>query len=317
MKFACPLLAGLALCLCCLAASAQTWQPPAPELRCPSRWGAQDERGAGNLQTPAQILKAARLIRRGEMFELSHVLAGDMPLFGTRRFDVTMKRTTAPMGTNLRRSNEELVVSEIGQVGTQFDAFPHQTIGSDLYNCHKLDEVATRTGFTKMGVDKVGGLFTRGILLDIAALKAVDILPIDYEITPEDLQAALRREGLTIEPGDAVLIHTGWGRQWGVDNARYNSGCPGIGVRGAQWLASQNIMLVGADNFPVEISPNPDPKLSLPVHQIALVINGIFLLENLRLGELAAAQAYEFALVLEPLKIKGGTGSTVAPVAIR
>ena len=76
-------------------------------------------------------------------------------------------------------------------------------------------------------------------------------------------------------------------------------------------------MLLGADNFPVEIAPNPDKNVSLPVHQIALVVNGIFLLENMKLAELAAKQVYEFAFVVQPLKIKGGTGSTVAPIAVR
>ena len=94
-------------------------------------------------------------------------------------------------------------------------------------------------------------------------------------------------------------------------------GCPGIGVAAAEWLAKQNVMLLGADNFPVEVAPNPDKNVSLPVHQIALVVNGIFLLENMKLAELAAKQVYEFAFVVQPLKIKGGTGSTVAPVAVR
>ena len=75
-------------------------------------------------------------------------------------------------------------------------------------------------------------------------------------------------------------------------------------------------MLLGADNWPVEVGPNPDKTISLPVHQIALVVNGIFLLENMKLDELAAKKVYEFAFMVQPLKIKGGTGSTVAPVAI-
>jgi len=168
-----------------------------------------------------------------------------------------------------------------------------------------------------LGVEKIGTLFTRGVLIDVAALKGVETLQQNYEISVEDLQAALKREGLVIEPGDAVLIHTGWGKLWGVDNAKYNSGCPGIGVAAAEWLAKQNVMLLGADNFPVEIAPNPDKNVSLPVHQIALVVNGIFLLENMKLAELAAKQVYEFAFVVQPLKIKGGTGSTVAPIAVR
>lgn len=76
-------------------------------------------------------------------------------------------------------------------------------------------------------------------------------------------------------------------------------------------------MLIGADTAPINVTPSPDPQLSNPVHQIALVVNGIFLLENLRLDELAAQRAYEFALMVQPLKLVGATGSTVAPIAVR
>ena len=195
--------------------SAQSWQPPSPEQRCPSKWGAADERGAANYMTPATVANAARLIRTGEVIELGWTLSSDMPLFGTRRFDLHTKRTGGPMGSNKRISNEELVVSEIGQVGTQFDMFSHQGIDGLLYNCFKTDEVATRNGFTKLGVEKIGTLFTRGVLIDVAALKGVDILPSGYEITVADLQAALSRQGLSLQPGDAVLIHTGYSQAVG------------------------------------------------------------------------------------------------------
>lgn len=306
-----------ALSVFSLGIQAQTWTPPTPEMRCPSKWGANDERGAANLQQPVQVLKAASLIRTGEVIEIGRVLESSMPLFGTRKFEVHTKRTGPALGSNKRRSNEELVVSEIGQVGTQFDMFSHQTIGNQLYNCIDSDEIGTRNGFTKLGVERIGMLFTRGLLIDVAALKGVETLPQTYEITVDDLKAALEREGLSIQPGDAVLIHTGWGKLWGVDNVKYNSGCPGIGAPAAEWLAKQDVMLMGADNFPVEVAPNPDKTISLPVHQIALAVNGIFLLENLKLDELAAKQIHEFAFAVQPLKIKGGTGSTVAPVAIR
>jgi kynurenine formamidase len=296
---------------------AQSWEPPSPAQRCPSKWGAADERGAANHMRPERVLRATRLIKTGEVIELGWVLSMDMPFFGTRRFDVHLKRTGGPMGTNKRYTNEELVIGELGQVGTQFDMFSHQGIDGLLYNCVKIDDIATRNGFTKLGVDKIGMLFTRGVLIDVATLKGVETLPQNYEITASDLQSALAREGLTLEAGDAVLIHTGWGKLWGKDNAKYNSGCPGIGVAAAEWLAQQDVMLLGSDNFPVEIAPNPDKNLSLPVHQIALAVNGIFLLENLKLDELVAKRAYEFAFIVQPLKIKGGTGSTVAPVAVR
>ncbi len=298
-------------------ASAQTWQPPADTQRCPSKWGTGDQRGSGNHMRPETVLRAARLIKTGEVFELGRVLSESMPLPAGRRFEVLTKRTRNDPGTNRRGSNEELVVAEIGQVGTQFDMFSHQMIGSSMYNCFTLDETASRTGFTKLGVEQVGALVTRGVLLDIAALKGVPMLADTYEITPQDLQEALAAQKLTLQPGDAVLIHTGWGTLWGKDNARYQRGSPGIGAAAAEWLARQDPMLVGADNTAVEISPNPDRQLAGPVHQIMLVVNGIHLLENVRLDQLAARRAYEFALIVEPLKIQGGTGSTVAPVAIR
>lgn len=296
---------------------AQSWAPPSPEQRCPSRWGASDERGAANHMNAARVLQAAQLIRTGEIIELGRILDGNMPLFGTRRFEVHTKRTGPVLGTNKRRSNEEIVITELGQVGTQFDMFSHQTIGNSLYNCIDSDDIGTRSGFAKLGIEKIGMLFTRGVLLDVAALKGVDMLEPNYEITPEDLDAAARREGVSVMPGDAVLIHTGWGRLWGVDNARYNASCPGLGVKAAEWLAAKDVMLLGADNFPVEVAPNPDKSISLPVHQIALVVHGIFLLENMKLDQLAASRTFEFAFAVQPLKIKGGTGSTVAPVAIR
>jgi kynurenine formamidase len=298
-------------------ASAQSWKPPSDSQRCPSKWGAGDERGSANHMKPETVLRAARLIRTGEVFELGRVLSGSMPLQATRQFDVLTKRTTMNPQSNLRGSNEELVIAEMGQVGAQFDSFGHQTIGDGLYNCFKLDEVVTRTGFTKLGVENVGALMTRGVLIDIAALKGVDMLPDRYEITVQDLQQALARQKLSLQPGDAVLIHTGWGKLWGKENARYLAGNPGIGIAAAEWLVKQDPMLVGGDAAPVEVSPNPDPQVSLPVHQIMLVVNGIHLLENLRLDELAARGALEFALILQPLKIQGATGSTVAPMAIR
>ena len=311
--FAVMLACALVVPLCALA---QTWQPPAPAQRCPSKWGGSDERGAANHMSPQTVLRATRLIKTGEVIELGWPLTSDMPLVGTRRFDLHTKRTGGPMGSNQRYTNEELVITELGQVGTQLDMFSHQGIDGLLYNCVKIDDVATRSGFSKLGVEKIGTLFTRAVLIDVAALKGVDILEAGYEITVADLQAALTRENVSIAPGDAVLIHTGWGKLWGKDNARYNAGCPGIGVGAAEWLAKQDVMLMGADTFPVEVAPNPDKMLNLPVHQIALAINGIFLLENLNLNTLATRRVYEFALLLQPLKIKGGTGSTVAPVAL-
>jgi kynurenine formamidase len=266
---------------------------------------------------PETVLRAARLIRTGQIIELGRVLSSTMPLSLTRRFELHTKRTSMNPGSNRRGSNEEIVVAEIGQVGTQLDGFSHQTIGDSMYNCIKVDEVATRTGFTKLGIEQIGALMTRGVLIDVAGSKGVEMLPDTYEISVQDLQQALKSQNLTLQAGDAVVIHTGWGRLWGKDNARYMKTSPGIGVAAAEWLARQDPMLVGMDNSGINVSPDPDRQISNAPHQIMLVVNGIFLLENLKLDELAAARAHEFALMVQPLKIQGGTGSTVAPIAVR
>src|SRR3989441_5537500 len=307
----------VALGLSTAAAQSPSWRPPADSQRCPSKWGAADERGSGNHMKAESVLKAVRLVRTGEVVELGHVLNASMPISATRRFDVHTKRTFMNKPSNRRGSNEELLTSEIGQVGTQLDGFAHQTIEDKVYNCYKLDDIATRTGFTKVGIEKVGSLITRGVLIDVAGLKGVDMLGDTYEITVADLEAALQRQNQKLQPGDAVIIHTGWGKLWGKDNARYMRSGPGIGAPAAEWIAKQDPMLVGADNVPVEVNPNPDKEVSLPVHQIMLVVNGIHLLENLKLDELVAKRVHEFAFVMQPLKLQGFTGASVAPTAIR
>jgi hypothetical protein len=156
----------------------------------------------------------------------------------------------------MRGSNEEIIITELGQVGTQFDGFAHQTHLNSWYNCQKVDENVDRTGFKKFGIHNVGALFTRGVLIDVAGFKGVEMLGDNYEITVEDLEGALKKQNLTLQPGDAVLIHTGWGKLYGKDNPRYVKSCPGIGVPAALWLAAKDPMLLGADNWPVEVAPN-------------------------------------------------------------
>ncbi|MGH9785653.1 MAG: cyclase family protein [Terriglobia bacterium] len=296
---------------------AQSWEPPADSARCPSKWGPSDQRGAGNHMKPQTVLRALQLVKTGEVIELGHVLSSSMPLNPGRMFNLVTKRTQSNQGSNRRGGNEEIITSEIGQVGTQFDGFAHQTIGDSLYNCRKQDEISTRNGFTSLGIEQVGTLLTRGALIDVAGLKGVEMLPESYEITVQDLEQSLQRKNLRLQPGDAVIIHTGWGRLWGKDNARYLRNNPGLGVAAAEWLARQDPMLIGIDNAPVNVTPSPDPKLSNPVHQIMLVVNGIHLLENLKLDQLAATGAAEFAFIVQPLKLQGASGSTVAPVAVR
>jgi kynurenine formamidase len=296
---------------------APSWTVPPESQRCPSKWGAGDERGSGNHQKPQTVLNAVKLIKTGEVIELGQTLGGTMPFFGTRRFDMHLKRTFMNPQSNERGSNEEMVLTEIGQVGTQLDGFGHQSHRNSHYNCFKTEEITGRTGFTKLGIHNTGAFITRGVLIDVAGFKGVEMLGDNYEITVEDLDGALKKQNVSLQPGDAVIINTGWGKLYGKDNARFVKSCPGIGVKAAQWLIDRDPMLLGSDNWPVEVAPNPDTQISLPIHQLALVVNGVHLLEQLKLDELAAKQVYEFAFMMQPLKIIGATGSTVAPIAVR
>jgi kynurenine formamidase len=154
-------------------------------------------------------------------------------------------------------------------------------------------------------------------LLDIAGAKGQDRLPIGYVITPNDLQSTLDKMGLTIRAGDVVLIRTGHGELWMKDNTQFAEGEPGIGLQSARWLSDRRVALVGCDNWAVEAVPPENPQRPFEAHQWLLVRNGIYLLENLDLDELAKDHATEFAFSFAPLRLRGATGSPGNPLAIR
>lgn len=324
------ILFALAFSYACSGLRAQSWEMPSDAQRCPSKWGAKDEIGSGNLMKPEMALKAAKLIHTGEVFTLGFHLSAALPLIGSRRFDLHMKRSTAT-DPGTRGENEEIVITELGQVGTQLDAFAHQMYGGEFYNCHTVHDMSfgdggatndltagARQGFPHLGVEKIPDIMTRGVLIDVAGLKGVDLLPGGYVITAEDLRQALAKENLKLETGDAVMIRTGWGRQYNEkDKDKYLKSSPGIGIDAGEWLIQQNPMLVGADNCCVEVRPYPGQKVNLPIHAMFLIVNGVYLVENLKLEQLAAARAYETAFIMTPLKIEGGTGSTIDPIAVR
>src|SRR5882762_3527225 len=215
------------------ALPAQSWQMPSDAERCPSKWGPKDQLGSGNLMNPEMALRAAKLIRTGEVFQLSFDLSADLPLIGSRRFDLHMKRGTAT-APGTRGENEEIVITELGQVGTQLDGFAHQMYGGEYYNCIKDEQMnaggdgelaaGARQGFPKLGVEQVPDMITRGVLIDIAGLKNMDMVADTYVVTAEDLQQALAKEKVTLQPGDAVMINTGWGKLYTTnakDKERY------------------------------------------------------------------------------------------------
>ncbi len=304
-----------------LSLSSFALQSPQPWW--PSEWGADDERGAINRVTPAKTLAAAKLIETGRIYQLGRVYEAGMPLFGNRHFSLTIpgSPTGGPMGANGLVWHDEIVSGEIGQVGTQFDGLGHIGVrigGTDyFYNGFQRRDFSRAYGLEKLGVEKVGAFFTRGVLVDIAGFKGVERLEIGYVISPEDIEGALKKQGVAVEAGDAVFFHTGHGALWMKYNQLYNQGEPGIGMAAARWLAEKKIALTGADTWATEAVPGPDSSRAFEVHQFLIAEQGIYNLENLFLEELVGDEVWEFAFIFSPLRLKGATGSPGNPIAVR
>ncbi len=283
----------------------------------PSPWGPADQRGAANRITAEKVLEAKSLMTRGTVYQLGRAYEAAMPLFGTRHYSLRIPQTYGPLGTNETMYHDEIVSAEIGQVGTQFDGLGHIGVGDLFYNGNDRAEFSKGDGLTKLGVENVGPLVTRGVLIDVPAFKGVARLEGGYEITLADLRGALERQRLEIRSGDVVVVHTGWGSLWNVDNAAFGASSPGVGLEAAQWLVEREVVLVGSDTWATEVVPNPNPDLAFPVHQLLIPRNGIYIFENLLTEELARDRVYEFAFFFAPLKLKGATGSPANPLAIR
>jgi kynurenine formamidase len=293
----------------------------------PSRYGAGDEAGALNEITPAKVVEAARLVRRGRVYDLAHVLHEAIPAFPGRTFrqylttnyhQINRRRPDAgPSG--LGRNNVNWIVEQVTatqQIGTHLDALNHLQVGDRCYNGFALADIAEDYGTNRLGIDTLPQIVTRGVLLDVAAVRGVDRLTPGDVVTPGDVEAALARDGLDVRPGDAVLFHTGWATLWGVDDVSYAAGEPGPGVAAAEWLAGHRVALTGCDTWSFGPYPPEDPEEPFVVPQTLNIRHGVVVAENLRLAELAAAGAREFLLVISHAKLRGATGAWIAPLAI-
>jgi kynurenine formamidase len=288
----------------------------------PSEWGAQDQRGAANRITPEKILQGTKLIRSGKVYQLGRVYEDGMPLPEGRHLDVTIPPTAGgPYGDNQLIEVVDSVNGELGHVGTQLDGLGHVGVRlSDddyFYNGFKRSEFSNPRGLTKLGVENIGVIFTRGVLIDIAKFKHVERLEPGYVITPKDLEETLKSQGVQVTPGDVVVFRTGHGKLWMKNNQLYNSGEPGIGMEAAHWLVQKKVVMVGSDTWANEAFPSPNKKTVVEAHQLLITRNGIYSLENLDLEQLSADNVYEFAFIFTPLKLKGAAGAPGNPIAVR
>ena len=293
----------------------------------PSRYGAADEAGALNEITPAGVVAAARLVRRGIVYDLAHVLHADIPAFPGRTFRQYL--TTNAHAVNRRRpdagpegwgrNNVNWVVEQVTatqQMGTHMDGLNHLQEGDRTYNGHRLADIVEEHGTNRLGIDTLPQVVTRGVLVDVAAARGVQRLEPGDVVTPADAEAALTAQGVRVHPGNAVFFHTGWGSLWGVDNDRYGSGEPGPGRALAEWLADHRVALTGCDTWSFGPVPAEDPAEPFVVPQTLNTRYGVVVVENLRLADIARERVHEFLLVISHAKLRGATGAWVAPLAI-
>ncbi len=320
-----------ALAITALAPTVATAQAPIQEGEArdqadwyPSRYGADDTIGALNQLGPEAVLKGAGLIKTGKVYALGGVTGRSTPAYGHRTFQLFLyphgNGSGEPMGPNRTTFNDDFMVVWPG-IGTQIDGFAHGGMEHRYYNGRTVDEVFSPTGAQLFGTHAIPPIATRGVVLDMAGLKGVEMLDVDAApFGRADIEAAMKRQGVTIGKGDVVIFHTGWQRLATEDPQRFLSGQPGLGVEGAEWLADQGVVAVGADTWGLE-AVNPAAMTAdseiFPVHQTLLARHGVYILENIQTAELIADEVSAFFFVLGIPRFEGAVQMVINPIAIR
>ncbi|OWQ86910.1 polyketide cyclase [Roseateles aquatilis] len=291
---------------------------PNDEAWYPSAYGANDEIGAVNLLGPSVVLDAVKLVKTGKVYPLAVPIDKHLPAFRHRSFHLYNiqpgQQEGGSKGPNKFTFNDELVEGWTG-VGTQLNGIGHIGIDNVYYNGHHAKDFVTVEGVTKLGVEKVPPIVTRGVVLDMAEFYGADVVDDDKEFSVADLQAVCEKQGIEIRKGDVVLFNTGWLGLIGKENERFLSVEPGIGMEAARWLADRGIVAFGGDTWASEIYPNKTGE-EFPVNQFMLAKRGIYNLELIDTRALLRDGIHEFLFVLGHPLYKGSTQVNVNPVAL-
>ncbi|WP_284035600.1 cyclase family protein [Neobacillus sp. 114] len=285
-----------------------------------NRWGGEDERGTLNLLTPQVLLKAKEYIKQGKVYSLSYpIRQTKVPVFPGRNsalhfmtIDGGDYKSGIQSPGGVKIADDYIVMPTHGT--THVDGLGHVWTDEQIYNGHDQNNIRS-TGAKKCGVEKIEWIVGRGILLDIALLKGVQNLDPGYVITPEDIMQCLDVQKVEIQQGDIILLRTGFMKTFETQPETFYESQPGIGIEAARFLAKQDIVGLGVDNLAVEPIPMEE-KAKDSLHVLMIRELGIYLMEMLNLDEFAKEEVYEFFFVATPLKIRGGVGSPINPLAI-
>jgi kynurenine formamidase len=304
----------------------------AAKVRNWGRWGTDDQLGTLNLVDHHARLRAAASIKTGRAFSLGLPLSEAQGIqSGFIPGRINPLRTMTHLNTPLSDdpdwicSSEDVVVMGT-QAATHWDGLAHVSYGGYMYNGHEASAV-TAAGASRCGIHLVRTLVSRGVLLDVARAKRLDVLEPGYAIQPGDLDAALELAGVAVEPGDVVLVRTGQMIHLGLsgksprDLIKYTWPSPGLTMASAPWFYEKNVAAVAIDTLPLEVYPGEEDGTFLPVHLLHIVEMGLTQGQNWVLDQLAddcaADGVYTFFLDASPLPFTNGTGSPLNPVAIK
>lgn len=294
-----------------------------------SPWGPEDELGRLNLITPQSRAAIMSRVSAERVYDLSVEYFIGMPSWqaaGDPQYQLWMTHT--PRGTGIddpMQVGDELnghvsytgsAFSMYSHTGTHIDALNHFGIGGRIYNGFAADEHLGDRGWTRTGAETIPPIVARGVLLDIAAAKGVDMLGDNYRITRADLERALRRQHISLQQGDVVLIRTGRMQVY-ADSARYIENAPGLGLDAVRFLVEESgAMILGADNLSFEAFPSEIEGNYVPLHTYLLAEHGVPIMELVYLEDLARDQVHEFAFIGASLKLRGADAAPMRPIAL-
>jgi kynurenine formamidase len=292
------------------------------------RWGSDDQRGTLNLITADAVRRGAAAVRTGRTFALAIPFDQSGPQWDSTNMPhrVNPELQTHTVNIAFTGDTRDFTTSDDtfrmgSQAATHWDALAHVGYEGKLYN-DTPDSVITSDGAAALGIEHVGAIATRGVLLDVARAHGVEHFDDAYAITGDDLEAARKRAAVSVEPGDAVLVRTGQMHFLRAgDRQRYSHPSPGLGTAAIPWLRDHDVSAVATDTMTFEVYPCEDPAVFMPVHMIELRDMGLLQGQNWALDDLAADCAtdsqHDFLLVATPLPLTGAVGAPVAPTAVK
>lgn len=294
--------------------------PLSSQAESTSPYGPEDTLGAINNLSAAKVIEAVGLVKTGKTYALGVPTGPDTPAYGARNYQVTVLQLSdgmgTPLGSNKATGNDDLVQAWMG-IGSQIDGLGHMGTNHVYYNNTLASDFVTTTGLLKFGIDTLPPIVTRGVLLDMTRHYGASPVPEGTAFNRKEIEAAARKQGVSLEKGDVVLFHTGWLDLAESDPARFMAGQPGLGLDGAHFLAGLGVVAIGADTWALEALPPEDPTMAFPVHPELLAHYGVYILENMDTRALAADGAGEFLFVLGQPRLVGTVQGIINPVAIR